>query len=314
MINEPITIILPVYGRQGMLEQALGSVLSQKCSDWKLIIADDGSDEQTKEMLKEWIYKRKDARVRLVERENNLGLFRNLNKAIEESETEWIVILCSDDILEATAVQRLLEIREKMQVDSLILSTFTSIDSKGMNISGSSKWHHDQISRVSRFISPSEFVPMLLKLGSLNGNITGMSFSKTLWTDTGGFREDWRHAADWEWIVRATEDNGVILNRIPIAKIRTHDGQLSNENRRNGSEIREVAEVVKCLKGHYLMRKARDRKKWACHIMQFQLWNVLKGIRRYSLIELIQVLVKIEDSAGLIPTVAAMVRFIPKRI
>ena len=70
-------------------------------------------------------------------------------------------------------------------------------------------------------------IPSLLRLGSLNGNITGMAFSKALWIEAGGFREDWSHASDWEWLIRASEIGPILLNREPIAEIRTHGSQLS---------------------------------------------------------------------------------------
>ena len=54
-------------------------------------------------------------------------------------------------------------------------------------------------------VAPNQMVPELLRLGSLNGNLTGMAFSKEHWRKLDLFREDWRHAADWEWMIRASE-------------------------------------------------------------------------------------------------------------
>jgi hypothetical protein len=84
----------------------------------------------------------------------------------------------------------------------------------------------------------------VLRLGSLNGNLTGMAFPIALWHRVGPFREDWRHAADWEWLARAAAAGPVLLNRTPIAAVRTHDAQLSDANRRSGHELPEVAAVV----------------------------------------------------------------------
>ena len=47
-----VTVILPVYGHSPWLKEAMDSVLNQESNDWKLLIADDGSDEITREWLK----------------------------------------------------------------------------------------------------------------------------------------------------------------------------------------------------------------------------------------------------------------------
>ena len=74
----------------------------------------------------------------------------------------------------------------------------------------------------------------------------------------GGFREDWRHAADWEWLIRASEQKALLLNRKPIAAVRTHPAQLSEKNRVSGHEITEVAAVIEGL-----LASALDAEPWA---------------------------------------------------
>ena len=52
------------------------------------------------------------------------------------------------------------------------------------------------------------------------------------------------------------------------------------QNRKSGHEIVEVAAVVECLLGHEMVRQEPRRWEWAGHIMQFQLWNLIKGARQ----------------------------------
>lgn len=313
MTSSTITILLPVYGRSELLEEALESVLALNNQEWQLLIADDGSDALTQSFLSQWLVDHDDPRIRWVKRPKNLGLFANLNQAIKEARTEWVFLLCSDDLLNTTALDQLNALRKNWPEAELILSTFESINADGSQRPADSAWHHDQISRQTALIQPDLMLPELLRLGSVNGNLTGMAFTRTLWQRTGTFREDWRHAADWEWLVRAAEQGPLVLNRSPLAQIRTHDSQLSNSNRDNGHELLEVADVVSQLLQHPLLAGEPRRFAWGGHVMQFQLWNVLKGLGRRPWRRTLEALLSIHQSAGLRQTAVALVRWLPKR-
>ena len=309
----PITIVLPVYGRSELLEPALSSVLSQTSPNWRLLIADDGSGADTQDFLVRWMAQHPGQQIRWVRRQRNLGLFANLNKAIEQADTDWILLLCSDDLLLASAIEEIQDLRERWPDTGLILSTFESINADGSERPADSACHHDQVSLTTALIRPEVVMPALLRLGSLNGNLTGMVFSQRLWQAAGGFHEDWRHAADWEWLIRASSQGPLLLNRKPIAQVRTHESQLSNSNRRSGHELVEVSEVVRTLVSHPLLANEPRRYGWAGHVMQFQLWNLLKGIANRPLSESLHFLKVIQYSAGLRQTATAMVRWLPTR-
>ncbi len=310
----PITIVLPVYGRPELLPEALNSVRSQSNPRWKLLIADDGSDQPTQALLQQWIENQQDTRISWIRRPENLGLFANLNRAMEEIDSEWTVLLCSDDSLHPEAIETVLSRCEQWPEAGLVLSSFDSINGDGSTRPPDNAHHHDRVSTKTALIQPEQLVPALLQLGSLNGNLTGMAFSRTRWIAAGPFREDWRHAADWEWLVRATEQGPVLLNREPIASVRTHNTQLSNSNRRSGHELLEVAQVVQLLRKHPLLEGESQRDQWAAHVMQFQLWNVLKGMI-YGHEQNIRPLLKaIHKSAGIKRTSISLLRFLPRRI
>jgi glycosyltransferase involved in cell wall biosynthesis len=312
--GEPITILLPVYGRAELLEPALESVLAQTNPAWRLLIADDGSDAATRHWLAAWIRRHGAANdVRWLRRPRNLGLFANLNAAIDATVTRWCLLLCSDDLLLPTAVGTLAATRRRWPSADLILSTFESIGATGEARPADSAAHHDRLSLATALIGRERLLPALLELGSLNGNLTGMAFRRELWRRAGPFRADWRHAADWEWLIRAAERGNVLLNRTPIARVRTHPAQLSNANRRGRHDCEEIAVVVATLRQHPLLRQEPRRHHWAAHIMQFHLWNLLKRLSRGQIQGLGRALGAIQRSAGLMQTGWALVAWLPER-
>lgn len=307
------TVILPVYGHSKWLDEALESVLQQEEKDWELVIADDGSDDETKHWLQARLGKLGDQRITWRQRPANLGLFNNLNEAIKEVETEWILLLCSDDKLRANAIKSLRKLKQRWPGAGLILSSFDSINADGSLRPADSSSHHDQLRGDTGLVAPQQMVPGLLSLGSLNGNLTGMAFSKTHWLESGPFRGDWRHAADWEWLIRASEKQPLLLNRSPIATVRTHEQQLSVRNRKSGHECREVALVVKILTEHPLIQDKPEKQRWAGHIMQFQLWNLIKASSQGDSSQLIEGLNAIHRSSGLRQTSWSLLCWLPKR-
>jgi hypothetical protein len=312
--QEAITIVLPVYGRSELLGPALASVLALEGDSWQLVIADDGSDATTAAFLEHWILANDNGRMKRQRRPCNLGLFSNLNQAIAEATTDWVLLLCSDDLLLPGALNRIEQLRQRWPQTGLILSTLESINADGSLRPADSAWHHDQLSVGTTLVAPEQFVPALLHLGSLNGNLTGMAFSRGLWQQVGPFRGDWRHAADWEWLLRAAEWGPLVLNRIPIAQVRTHTAQLSNNNRRSGHELVEVAAVVEQLRRHPLLKQEPKRHRWAAEVMQHQLWNQIKQLPSRGPWPLLEGIPAIRNAAGLRLTVLALFRSAPKRL
>jgi glycosyltransferase involved in cell wall biosynthesis len=313
-MTEAITIVLPVYGRPALLAQALESVLAQSDPGWQLLIADDHSPQDTVRQLQAWQAAAAAGRtVRHRRSDRNRGLFANLNAALAEVTTPWVLLLCSDDLLRTNAVADLRRLRREWPTAELMLSTFDSIGADGSPRPPESARYHDLVSRSTALLPPERFLPQLLRLGSLNGNLTGMAFPIALWHRVGPFREDWRHAADWEWLARAAAAGPVLLNRTPIAAVRTHDAQLSDANRRSGHELPEVAAVVAGLRRHPLLAAERRRHRWAARLMQFQLWNLGKRLLAGDRHAVGRDLAAIDRAAGLTRTALALLAWLPER-
>ena len=95
MPSPAVSVVLPTYNRLPYLRQAVDSVLAQTFSDWELIIADDGSDEQTRAYLASCEPLPR-VRVILLPRLGNPGAVRNV--ALREARGDYIAFLDSDDL------------------------------------------------------------------------------------------------------------------------------------------------------------------------------------------------------------------------
>lgn len=90
-----VSIVLPVYNAERYLQAALASMLAQSFSDWEMICINDGSRDQSAQMLDALV--QRDPRVRVVHQEN-AGLVATLNRGIAIASGALICRMDSDDI------------------------------------------------------------------------------------------------------------------------------------------------------------------------------------------------------------------------
>jgi len=94
MENPKLSVIMPVYNGGNYLIPAIKSVLNQTFSDFELIILNDASTDQSLNNIKKF----KDRRIRLINREKNIGLQRNLFDGFNFAQGEYIARMDQDDI------------------------------------------------------------------------------------------------------------------------------------------------------------------------------------------------------------------------
>ena len=105
-----ISVIVPVYKVESYLETCIDSILTQTFKDLEIILVDDGSPDRCGEICDE--YAKKDSRVRVIHKENG-GLSDARNVGYEASTGEFISFIDSDDYIQPTMLQKLLEVCEK---------------------------------------------------------------------------------------------------------------------------------------------------------------------------------------------------------
>lgn len=89
-----ISVLLPVYNGAAFLRTAIDSILGQTCADFELLILDDGSTDDSREIAASYA----DPRIRRVDNGQNLGLIATLNRGLELARGEFIARMDADDI------------------------------------------------------------------------------------------------------------------------------------------------------------------------------------------------------------------------
>lgn len=95
---EKLTIHTATYNRAYILPQAYESLKKQTCKDFEWIITDDGSTDGTRDMVKEWLEQDNGFTIRYNPL-MHVGIPRALNSGVNLANTEWFMMLDSDDYI-----------------------------------------------------------------------------------------------------------------------------------------------------------------------------------------------------------------------
>ena len=118
-----LTIFTPAYNRAYTIHKCYESLKRQSCKDFEWLIIDDGSTDNTKELVKKWIEETNDFKIRYIYQENQ-GMHGAHNTAYENIYTELNVCIDSDDYMPDDAVEKIKEawkkVRDNKKISGLI--------------------------------------------------------------------------------------------------------------------------------------------------------------------------------------------------
>ena len=112
-----ISIIIPVFNTEKYLKECLDSVFSQSFKDFEVICINDGSTDNSRDILNE--YASKYDCLHIIDQENS-GLSASRNVGMDKAKGKYILFLDSDDILEESVLSETYVICEEKSLDLLI--------------------------------------------------------------------------------------------------------------------------------------------------------------------------------------------------
>lgn len=114
-----ITIITPTYNRGYILKNAYDSLCSQTCFDFEWIVVDDGSSDNTEDLVNGWLKENKAFEIVYIKK-NNGGKHRAVNLGVSIARYEFVLILDSDDFLSSDCVETAIQWIDEVKDDKYI--------------------------------------------------------------------------------------------------------------------------------------------------------------------------------------------------
>ena len=110
----PVFIIMPAYNVATYIEEAIRSVMDQTYSAWHLLVLDDGSTDNTVEIVQRLAAQ--DPRVVLYRNEENLGAARTRNRGFDLCGDGYVAFLDSDDVWHPEKIKKQLAFNKQVVI------------------------------------------------------------------------------------------------------------------------------------------------------------------------------------------------------
>jgi glycosyltransferase involved in cell wall biosynthesis len=151
-----VSVIMPVYNAQEFLASAIQSVLGQTHQDFELIAMDDGSSDQSLDILEQ--FARQDSRV-LVGHQRNRGVGLTINECLARAKNDLVLRFDADDLMVPNRLERQVWFMERHQELSVATSYAWLIDRQNRLLAEARPVV--DIERGIRLLDPGYFVELV---------------------------------------------------------------------------------------------------------------------------------------------------------
>lgn len=227
-----VSVIIPTYNRSGLLAEAIESTLAQTWKDLEIIVVDDGSTDDTREVVARY-----GGRVRYIFQPNSGRPALARNVGIRRAAGEYIAFLDSDDLVSREKIEMQVRfLRENRRVGMVVTDFSTFADGKTISRSFTSDGHPRFVSWPKTRVGPHEYV---LSEGVCDclamDNFIGTSsvvVRKDVFDSVGLFDEspEVRSSEDIDMWFRIVERFPLGYVDIPLHAYRIHSDNLSGMN------------------------------------------------------------------------------------
>ncbi len=119
--DKKVDILMATYNGEKYIKEQIDSIIDQTYQNWKLIIRDDCSNDQTRTIIDEYL--KLDNRIRLIEdNKKNLGFVKNFEQLLKHSKADYIMFADQDDFWDKTKIEKLYNviIKENKEIPLLV--------------------------------------------------------------------------------------------------------------------------------------------------------------------------------------------------
>ena len=197
MDREPkITVIMSVFNGSEFLAESIQSILDQTFKEFEFIIVDDGSTDNSLDIIRS--FESADSRIKVISKLNE-GLAKSLNTAISISKGEYIARMDADDISYKNRLEKQYEFMQK---------------NKSIDLCGCSMDIIDELGNVTSEKIQTSNNHEILKKRFFQSPILHITFfgKKLFFLKNNGYREEFKYAQDYDLVMRGIDAGAKICN------------------------------------------------------------------------------------------------------
>jgi glycosyltransferase involved in cell wall biosynthesis len=230
-----ITVITPCYNSARFIRDTIGSVVRQNIADWEYILVDDGSSDATRDILSEAA--RADPRIKIF-LQSNAGTCRarNVGAQMSSTESEYLLFLDHDDMLEPGALRALSEYLDAHSDVCVAGCQFQEFNADGAPLGSKkrSRWV-PSILGIPRPLRPREFETPFATFYCATGMGPFAMFRRSVYEEVGGWTTDfWPH-----------EDTDLFCKMALAGKVHYLPGRLYRKRVHDDNALNDYARLMR---------------------------------------------------------------------
>ena len=214
-----VSLIVPVYNRDDLLDIAIESVLAQTYPHFELLVWDDGSSDNSVAVAQQ--YARQDSRVRVVAAPHR-GIAASHNAAISQTTGHYIGYVDSDDLLAPQALAETVSALETHPEVGVVYTDYIVIDATGQRQRPGSRCQVP----YSKEALLTSFMTFHFRL-----------MRRYLFEQVGGMDESLAYSVDYELCMKLSEVTEFLHLNKPLYYYRSHQGNISGDYERRFVQI-----------------------------------------------------------------------------
>jgi glycosyltransferase involved in cell wall biosynthesis len=238
-----VSVIIPNYNHAKYLEQRIESILNQTFKDFELIILDDCSTDNSREIIED--YSNRFPFISSYFNTSNSGSpFLQWDSGVNKSKGDFIWIAESDDFAEPGFLEKTISTMLNHPDAGLVYTDSNVVDEQtgtGYFISGkkasifkSSKWLNDYFNDGKEEISDHLFLENSIY------NVSSVLFRKSKYSEAGGAGNSMKFCGDWLLYIRILLISDIAYIAQPLNTFRIHQGSSVNNYFRSNEYLREL--------------------------------------------------------------------------
>jgi len=131
-----VSVVLPTYNHAKYLKHSIESVLNQSYAPLELIIINDGSNDKTRELLRDY---ENTPSVTIIH-QKNAGLPNALNRGFAIAKGEFLTWTSADNFYEETSIQTMVDFLESNEEIGVVYGNYFAINQSGQKLTASDSW------------------------------------------------------------------------------------------------------------------------------------------------------------------------------
>lgn len=211
-----ISVILTVYNQENYLEETITSILNQSFSNFELLILDDGSTDNSAQIIREFADRYSCIQAFF---EPNTGKSKATNYLVKKAKGKWCAFLDADDIM----------LPERLESQVAFHNSNSTIDA-----SSSHCYYVNEVGNVygiQRYDQPKtieECAATIANEDFISCSYTAMMVSKEVYLNAGGLDSRFEPCEDFEFVNRLLSKKYILLiNPVVLMKYRIHPSAVT---------------------------------------------------------------------------------------